>query len=85
VTHEENGDIVVRQAVSPTEFSCSACGLKLATYAQLETAGLGDSYTRKTTYSAVEYYGLIDPDDFDSYLAEYLASQAGDLREYDNE
>ncbi len=85
VTHDESGEIVVRQAVSPTEFSCPACGLKLTTYAQLETAGLGDHYTRKTTYSAVEYYGLIDPDDLDSYIYEYLESQAGDFREYDNE
>lgn len=81
VTHEESREIVVRQAVSPTEFSCPACGLKLATYAQLETAGLGDYYTRKTTYSVEEYYGLIDPDDLDSYLE----SQAMDFREYDNE
>lgn len=81
VAHEESGEITVRQAVSPTEFSCSACGLKLASYAQLETAGLGDLYTRTSTYSAEEYYGLIDPDDID----EYLESQAGDFMEYDNE
>ncbi len=81
VTHEESGEIVVRQAVSPTDFSCSACGLKLVTYAQLETAGLGDHYTRKIEYSPEEYYGLIDPDD----AASYLASQAGELMEYDNE
>ena len=81
VTHEESGQIVVKQAVSPTEFSCSACGLTLASYAQLETAGLGDPYTRKTTYSAEEYYGLIDPDNLD----EYLASHAEDFLEYDNE
>ena len=81
VTHEESGEIVVRQAVSPTEFSCSACGLTLSTYAQLETAGLGDPYTRKTTYSPEDYYGLINPDDLD----EYFAAQAGDFMEYDNE
>jgi len=81
VTHEEDGVIVVRQAVSPTDFSCSACGLKLAMYAALETAGLGAHYTRKTTYSPEDYYGLINPDDVDWYLA----SQAGDLLEYDNE
>jgi hypothetical protein len=81
VTHEENGDIIVRQAVIPTDFSCIACGLKLLSYAQLETAGLGDHYTRKTTYSPEEYYGLINPDDIDEYLEE----RAGDLREYDNE
>lgn len=81
VTHDASGEVVVRQAVSPTDFTCSACGLKLLTYAQLETAGLGDHYTRKTTYSPEEYYGLIHPDDIDSYLA----SQYGDFMEYDNE
>ena len=81
VTHEENGEIVVRQSVIPTDLSCPACGLKLTSYAQLETAGLGDHYTRKTTYSPEEYYGLINLDDIDSYLEE----GGGDLREYDNE
>jgi hypothetical protein len=81
VTNEESGEIVVRQAVSPTEFSCSACGLKFTTYAQLETAGLGDHYTRKVEYSPEEYYGLIDPED----AASYLASQGGEFMEYDNE
>ena len=51
VTHEEAEAIVVRQVVSPTDFSCSACGLKLTTYAAVETAGLGEHYTRTTTYS----------------------------------
>lgn len=81
VTHEEDGDIIVRQAVIPNDFSCPACGLKLVSYAQLETAGLGDHYTRKTTYTPEEYYGLINPDDID----EYVEARAEDLREYDNE
>lgn len=80
-THEENGVIIIRQAVSPTGLSCTACGLKLTTYASLETASLGDHYIRKTTYSPEEYYGLIHPDDLDFYLAQ----KAGDLQEYDNE
>lgn len=81
VTHEQDGQIFVKQAISPTELQCSACGLKLETYAQLETASVGDSYMRKTTFTPEEYYGLINPDDLD----EYLAAQAGDFLEYDNE
>lgn len=76
------GEIVVRQAVAPTSFACSACGLKLEGYAQLETAGLGGRYQRKTTYSPDVYYGLIDPEDIDSYVEDYLAEQQP---EYDNE
>lgn len=80
VTHEESGDIIVRQAVSPTDFSCFACGLAFTTYAQLEVAGLADHYTRTTTYSPEDYYGLVDPDQFD-----FDSLRAEDLREYDNE
>jgi len=76
-----DGEIVVRQAVVPTSFACSACGLKLEGYTQLETAGLGGHYTRRTTYFPDEYYGLIDPDNLDSYVEEYIAN----LQEYDNE
>ena len=79
VTHEED-EIVVRQSVSPAEFSCSACGLHLTTYAALETAGLGIPHTRTTRSSPEDYYGLIDPDDLGSYMDEYIQAQ-----EYDNE
>lgn len=80
ITNNEAGEIISSQAVLPTEFSCSACGLALKGYAQLETAMLGDQYTRKTTFTPEEYYGLISPDD----VEDYMASQ-DHYREYDNE
>jgi hypothetical protein len=78
----EDDEIIVRQAVSPTEFSCTACGLKLATYAELEMADLGNPYTRTTRSTPEEYYGLINPDELDSYVEDYLRDQ---YNEYDNE
>jgi hypothetical protein len=83
VSHDD-GDIVVRTAVSPRSFSCSACGLKLEGYAELDAAELGGQYTRRTTLSPQEYYGLIDPesDDMSEYIDRYLADMAN---EYDNE
>jgi hypothetical protein len=80
VTHVE-GEIVVRQAVAPTGFACSACDLKLEGYAALEAAGLGGHYQRQTTYSPDEYFGLIAPEDLDSHIQAYLEN----MREYDNE
>lgn len=78
----EETEIIVRQAVTPTSFECPACGLKLDGYAQLDVAGLGGNYQRTTKYSPDEYYGLIDPDNLDEYIQEYL----GDIGpEYDNE
>jgi predicted RNA-binding Zn-ribbon protein involved in translation (DUF1610 family) len=51
VISEEDGEIVVRQAISPTEFLCPACGLRFETYGEIETAGLGNLYTRTTRSS----------------------------------
>ena len=83
--------IVIRQAVSPRLLSCPACGLKLHGYADLDVAGVGGQYTRKTEVSPDEYYGLIDPNDAES-LAPYAERYAGkylqELQEegdYDNE
>jgi hypothetical protein len=78
--------IRVQQAVLPHTFRCSACGLKLSGYAELDSAGLGGHYTRTTTYSPEDYYGLIDPESIDSqqYIDEYLADLAAE-REWDNE
>lgn len=77
VSHGD-GEIIVKQTVIPRSFSCSACGLKLEGYAQLETADLGGQYQRKTTHSPDEFFGLIHPDD----VYDYLGSME---EEYDNE
>ncbi|MBM4019059.1 MAG: hypothetical protein FJ288_12145 [Planctomycetes bacterium] len=81
--HVTPGDdnIVVRQSISPTSFCCSACGLRLEGYAELQAANLGGHYTRRTTYSPEEYYGLVDPENLEPYIEEYLQN----LEEYDNE
>jgi hypothetical protein len=80
----EDGSIVVRQSVTPRVFKCSACGLRLAGYAELAAAGLGGTYTRRTSFSPEDYYGLIDPEsaDMSVYVDRYLADMAD---EYDNE
>nr|NJM04135.1 hypothetical protein [Desulfobacula sp.] len=82
IVSDQNGDIAVRQAVSPNFFACSACQLKLEGYAELEVCGLGGHYTRRTTFTPSEYYGLIEPDDLPYHIEEYLAAN---MREYDNE
>jgi transcription elongation factor Elf1 len=80
----EDDEIVVRQSVSPRIFNCFACGLKLSGYAELDAADLGGTYTRRTTLSPEEYYGLIDPEtaDMSEYVNKYLAEVGS---EYDNE
>ncbi len=83
ITHDDRA-IVVKQSVSPTNFRCPACGLKLEGYCELEAARLGGPYTRTSTYSPEEYYGLIDPDDADE-LRPYIENYLENLQEYDNE
>jgi len=81
---EHNDDeVIVRRSVSPTEFCCSACDLKLSGYAELDEAGIGGLYTRRSTYSPSEYYGLLDPDVDD--LSEYVERYLREMEEYDNE
>jgi len=87
VVHEED-EIRVRQAVSPRSFACVVCGLKLQGYAELEAAQLGGQYTRTTSYSPEDYYGLVNPDDIDPsvYVDKYLADLNADAQaEWDNE
>lgn len=80
----EDDEIVVRQSVSPRVFNCFACGLRLQGYAELDAAELGGTYTRRTTFSPGDYYGLIDPDTeaMSDYINKYLEDMAN---EYDNE
>lgn len=60
VTHED-GEVVVRQPVSPRGLSCTACGLTLSGYAELEAVNLGGRHTRTTFYTPEDYFGLVDP------------------------
>lgn len=64
VSHDD-GEVVVRQPVSPRNFECSACGLKLSGYAQLEVTGMGGRHTRTSRYTPEDYFGLVDPDNFE--------------------
>ena len=85
VLHED-GLIRVRQAVSPRLFSCPACGLKLQGYAELDVAEIGGQYSRTTDFSPDDYYGLIDPKNFDPspYVEKYLEGLREEA-EYDND
>ena len=60
VSHED-GEVVVRQPVSPRGLHCTACGLTLSGYAELEAVNLGGRYTRTSTYTPEDYFGLVDP------------------------
>ena len=46
--------------VTPTEFECQVCGLKLTSHQELKIAGLPLHYNRKVVYSPEDYYGLSD-------------------------
>ncbi len=82
-----DGEIIVRQTVAPVAFQCTACGLKLNGFSELEAAELGSHYSRRTAYSPEEYYSLVDPDNLPDHVIqrcidEHLSSYGYD---YDNE
>lgn len=74
VVENTGEEIITRRSVIPTIFSCPACGLKLHGYAQLIAAGVADYYTNRTHHTPQEYFGLVDPTDFED-LATYAEEQ----------
>lgn len=62
----KDNEIIVRQSVIPTKFSCKSCGLKLNGYAELMAANVADYFTHRVHYTPEEYYELIDPNDRDA-------------------
>lgn len=64
-------EIIVRQSILPTKFSCKACELKLMGYNSLKAADIANHYTRTNWYTPEEYYDLIHPDDEDSITKRY--------------
>ncbi len=62
IEHKDD-EIVVRQSVIPTKFSCRACGLKLNGYGELSSANIADHFTHRINYTPEEYYDLVDPHD----------------------
>lgn len=56
-------EIIVRQSVIPTKFSCPACELKLNGYGELVSANVADHFTHRVHYTPEEYYELVDPND----------------------
>lgn len=63
---DDGDEIVFKQAVLPNQFACTNCKLRLSGFASLCAAGLGQQYTRTTRFSAAEFYGMIDPSDYDA-------------------
>lgn len=67
-------EVIVRQSVIPTKFSCKSCGLKLSGYAELMAANVADHFTHRVHYTPEEYYELVDPNDreaMDSYAEDH--------------
>lgn len=80
----KGGVIISRQSILPTKFICTSCELKLNGYNALSVAGIGNHYSRRTTYTPEEFYNMINPDDYDA-----IAERYGEINplydEYDNE
>ena len=70
----KDDEVIVRQSVIPTKFSCKSCGLRLNGYAELMAANVADHFTHRVHYTPEEYYELVDPNDreaMDSYAEDH--------------
>ena len=80
----DEDEIIVRQSIAPNFLTCSACGLKLQNYSELDAAKIGGHYTRTKSHTPEDYYGLIDPENLPTDLIEQLYENRFGP-EYDNE
>ena len=48
--------ITETQTCLPSKFECVACNLKISGLSQLAASGLGDPFTKTSTYDAADYY-----------------------------
>jgi len=50
--------------ILPTGFSCTTCGLKLASHKEMDVAGLGGQYTKAEYQDPAQFYGMtyLEPD-----------------------
>jgi hypothetical protein len=55
--------IVERQSMLPSNFECTACGLKISGYSKLNACGLGDAFTSTVQFDAAEYFGIESEED----------------------
>ena len=62
----ENDLVIEKQPMLPSQFECVACGLKVAGFSKLNACDLGDSFTSKSQYDAVEFFG-IEPSEWDGF------------------
>jgi hypothetical protein len=89
VTYGER-EIIIKQAVRPATFHCTACDLRLAGYGELSLAGIGNDYMRTTTTTPELFFGLYNEDDLNAELEARLPEAfqdyaADQMQEYDNE
>lgn len=66
VVENKDDEIIVRQSVLPTKFSCSACNLKLDSYEKLKIANIAEHFTHRIHYTPEDYYDMIDINDSDA-------------------
>ncbi|WP_299404224.1 hypothetical protein, partial [Acaryochloris sp. IP29b_bin.148] len=67
-------EVILRQSVIPTKFSCKACGLNLNGYSELIAANVADHFTYRLHYTPEDFYELVDPNDkeaMDSYAEDH--------------
>jgi hypothetical protein len=64
-TEVREDEVVQRQKMLPSSFSCIACGLRISGLSRLTACGLGDAFTARTPFSIADFFGLYTEDDLE--------------------
>lgn len=73
IVENDDDEIITRQSVIPTKFHCTACDLKLDSYAKLKAASISKHFTHRIHFTPEEYYDMIsihDEEAMDRYAEE---------------
>lgn len=81
-TEVDRGEVIQRQTMLPTSFECIACGLRISGLSKLAACELGDAFTKKTVYTAAEFFELYTEDELEQARAEAEPQYEEDFNEY---
>lgn len=81
-TEVDQGEVIQRQTMLPTSFECIACGLRISGLSKLAACELGDAFTKKTVYTAAEFFELYTEDELEQARAEAEPQYEEDFNEY---
>lgn len=70
-TKVRKDEVIQRQTLLPSSFECIACGLRITGFSKLSAGGLGNAFTKESTYTAADFFRLYTEDELEEARNEF--------------